>query len=268
MPTDAVPTLCQCGCGQPAKLAPKTVTKRGIIRGQPLRYLHGHHGRVQWGDATIRFWRSIRKEPETGCWIWIGDKSDNGYGRIHIDRFRRIGAHRASWELCRGPIPDGLFVLHNCPGGDNRACVNPDHLFLGTQADNVRDMKDKGRALIGVKNPQTKVTPEQVWAMRSLYPLFSGQTIAVMMGLSYSHVYRILRQERWKSLDIDPSHIAPEFGATSRGSRNSSAKLNEAQVIEIRALAHKARYSILAQRYGVTETTICHIVSRKTWIHI
>lgn len=82
-----------------------------------------------------------------GCWVWQGSKNRDGYGLFMRDGRRRPGrrcerASRVSWELHRGPIPRGLWVLHKC---DNPSCVNPDHLFLGTVQDNVADMMRKGR---------------------------------------------------------------------------------------------------------------------------
>lgn len=88
-----------------------------------------------------------------GCWEWLLGKDRVGYGRLKIQlgsrsAFRFSSAHRYAWELWRGPIPDGMNVLHKC---DNRACCNPDHLFLGTQQDNMRDMHAKGRGPRGYK---------------------------------------------------------------------------------------------------------------------
>lgn len=79
---------------------------------------------------------------ETGCWLWIGVLDRGGYGRIPIKKYKVRSAHRVAWELFNGLIPNGLFVLHKC---DTRSCVNPEHLFLGTQTDNMVDCAKKGR---------------------------------------------------------------------------------------------------------------------------
>lgn len=87
----------------------------------------------------MRFWSKVEK---TGsCWLWRA-MTVAGYGRLRIGR-TLVGAHQISWRLHRGPIPKGLVVCHNCPSGDNPACVNPDHLFLALQADNLRDAARK-----------------------------------------------------------------------------------------------------------------------------
>lgn len=99
---------------------------------------HRSHHKRERVDAPERFWARVDKSG--CCWVWTGSCNNKGYGRFDGEY-----AHRFSWRLLSGPIPDGLNVLHRC---DNPPCVRPDHLFLGTVSDNARDMWAKGRGVL------------------------------------------------------------------------------------------------------------------------
>ena len=133
---------------------------------------------------------------ECGCWIWLA--ATKRYGEIKIDG-RMVKAHRASWSVFKGEIPDGMNVLHQC---DMPACINPDHLFLGSQLDNVRDMHAKGRArkrgLIGSENPSAKLRIEDVIAIRS--STRSHAKIAAEFGIAASTVTAIKQGITWSWL--------------------------------------------------------------------
>lgn len=117
--------LCECGCGEPTRLAPQTMRSRGWVAGEPLRFIHGHHARKHphgWTETDRGF--------KTPCWIWNGYVSEDGYGRLG-----KIVAHRMVYEERVGPVPDGLELDHLCR---QRDCVNPAHLEPVTHAENIR----------------------------------------------------------------------------------------------------------------------------------
>lgn len=135
-------------------------------------------------------------EPNSGCWLWTGYTHPKGYGYVSLLR-RTWKVHRLSWEHYKGQIPDGLWVLHKC---DVRCCVNPDHLFLGTNADNVADKVRKGRAKTksqwGETNGFAKLTAEQVRIIRiSDRP---GRSLAKDFGVHESTVSRVRGGTLWK----------------------------------------------------------------------
>lgn len=150
------------------------------------------------GTPAERFARHWKLKPETGCWIWQGANDGHGYGAFTFGHRDVRKAHRVSWEFANGPIPDGLAVLHNCPGGDNRACVNPAHLFLGTKADNNLDKVRKGRQPRGELSGGAKLSADQVLAI--LKDKRFQRAIAADYGISPSHVSTIRSKKTWKHI--------------------------------------------------------------------
>src|ERR1035437_6715995 len=177
---------------------------------------YGPDGRFVHVPFSERIKRSVRIS-ETGCWEWQLRVGGNGYGRTTV-LGKTYHVHRLAWEMKNGPIPDGLLVLHHC---DNRRCCNPDHLFVGTQADNLADMRAKGRQkYTGAKNPrrgsshhEAKLTDDQVRAIRAEYrpnnyrrprgtvSPGSFSELATRFGVSPQTIEVIVRRKGWTHLD-------------------------------------------------------------------
>lgn len=142
----------------------------------------------------------IERDPNSGCWLWTGSLGGGDYGVVHTKNGCQK-AHRVAWQLRHGPIPRGMRVLHRC---DTPICVNPDHLFLGTQADNVADMVAKGRhkppkPQLGSINPQAVLTEAQArWVKMAVKESgHSQREIARMLGVSPMTVSRIVNNQTW-----------------------------------------------------------------------
>lgn len=144
-----------------------------------------------------RFWSMVEKTD--GCWLWRGATDKDGYG-FFMSFYRERGesrVHRIAWMLVHGPIPEGMDVLHKC---DNPPCLNSvDHLFLGTQTDNMRDMRAKGRALVGERNPHSKLTEDVVREIRRLRAEgVMRQKVADLLGVSLAVVKQVSARRIWK----------------------------------------------------------------------
>lgn len=138
----------------------------------------------------------MARPSEDACWTWCAGFNDSGYGVFSDDSRRQVRAHRFAWELVIGPVPDGAIVCHRC---DNRACVNPSHMFLGSPADNSADMTAKRRQARGTGIWTNKIGPGSVSAIRCLVALGVGsqEYIGGLFGVSQTHVGRIARRQVW-----------------------------------------------------------------------
>lgn len=143
-----------------------------------------------------RFWAKVNIiDDDDSCWEWLASYFDNGYGRFGNSSYIEVKASRWAWHLTYGPIPDGMQVLHKC---DNKKCVRPSHLFLGTNQDNMDDMVKKGRQwhARGEKQGQSKLTESQVKDIRN--SKLTLRELSEIYGVSKGQLSRIRNGSRWE----------------------------------------------------------------------
>lgn len=155
--------------------------------------------RLRGAPMADRLMFRVEFDTAGGCWLWSGATTPDGYGSINCGARSNL-AHRVSWTVFRGD-PGALCVLHRC---DIPACVNPDHLFLGTNADNVKDRVTKGRSSggshKGLEHPNVRLSPADVKRIRTMAAarMRPQRLIAAQYGISQGHVSTLLHEKRWR----------------------------------------------------------------------
>lgn len=225
IPASAERHLCECGCGEPAPIAKQTDSRLGYVRGGPKRFLPGHQSRNNFPSPEERFWSHVQKTES--CWRWTGTRV-KGYGVIYANG-KLVRAHRFSYTLNAGAVPEKLWILHHC---DNPLCVRPDHLYAGTHAQNVQDAIARDRLPKGERNG------------------------------SRLHPERRPRGDKHWTHNVDVMPTAGENGWNS--------KLTDDDVRMIRSLYASGRHSQsqLGVLFGTTQTNIGRIVRRLAWKHV
>ena len=154
--------------------------------------------RHEWKDAKTYLSERSEAVEATGCWVWIGGRTANGYGLITMPGERL--AHRVAYRAWKDMnLPRGLVVRHTC---DNRLCVNPEHLLAGTYAENSQDMVDRGRACFGEKNPRAKLTEEAVQLIREIHAQgnHSQRWLAKAFGVTPATICMLLSRKLWRTV--------------------------------------------------------------------
>jgi len=218
-------------------------------------------------DPRDRFHDFYIPEPNSGCWLWLGGLTGSGYGRFYLDGVG-VQAHRYSWELHNGrSIPDGLEGCHIC---DNRPCVNPEHIFVGTQSDNLQDMVRKGRdnPPRGEAQNKARLTEEQIAAIR-MDPR-RLKIIGAEYGVDRSYIWKIKHGWYWAHSNfLVPSENNRQKNGRMfrvRGEAHHKAILTTDQARSIRTDPRASRE--LGRIYGVSKNTILSIRRGTIWKYV
>ena len=224
IPTDIPDGYCRCGCGEKTTIAKANDPRDNVVKGQPVRFIRGHaarhpeYKRKPTMPMEERFWQKVQKGE--GCWLWQGTTDQHGYGIFAMRARKSIGAHRLMWILLHGPVPENLFVLHRCPEKANPLCVNPDHLYAGTQYENVQDSLREGTHITllqpnylrdyvaqhpekrprGERHKNSKLTAQAVLEIRELYPSLTMAALAKIYHVSVTTIVHVIHRTIWNNI--------------------------------------------------------------------
>jgi endogenous inhibitor of DNA gyrase (YacG/DUF329 family) len=198
-PSTRVPRVCE-QCGNAFTVEPNQARQgRGRFCSKRCRDI------AQTPPLAGRFWAKVdRSGGPDACWPWTAARFHFGHGAFWLAG-HQIHAHRIAWELTHGPIPEGdpdnpPCVLHDCPDGDNPACCNPAHLWLGTKGQNTKDMVAKGRHARGEQHAHSRFTAAQVRSIRTRYAAgsVSQRALAREYRVSRPTIRSIVRRKSWR----------------------------------------------------------------------
>lgn len=200
-----------------------------------------------------RFWSKVSRVGTGECWMWQAFVTPSGYGLFFIDRTtRNVPAHRVSWMLTHGPIPDGMMVCHRC---DVRACVNPAHLFIGTHLDNMADMRTKGRAASAERSAHARFTRETVRTIRERFAAggVTKRQLSKEYGVTPRSIFCVVTGLLWKDAGGPLTDPRPA----------SRDKLSDADRVEIFRLRSAGIPSDeVAKRFGIHRVAANKIARR------
>lgn len=234
--------------------------RRNRLYGSPMA-LKAHSGMFRGVPARERFERQHKKSD--GCWEWTASIDGDGYGKFKGELLGVVynKAHRFSWAMHSGTaIPENMHVCHSC---DNRRCVNPAHLWLGTNEDNMADKIAKGRSrsVRGNEHPDALLTEDQVRAILADPRPYT--VLAHEYGVKASTIGSVKNRASWAHIE-GPVVKDPHARANNRKGKGS--KLTADMVRAIKASTEPGK--TLAERYGVSPQLITNIRKRRTWAHI